>query len=299
MAASLRHLKHQLPVLGALARTAVQSLRGARTTGTPLVGQRLVDEVDPPPQDLVDDYIRAVGGSHASWQGQLPPHLFPQWGFPLMSRTLANVPYDLSKVLNGGCRIEVHHPLPAQERLHLEASLVDIDDDGYRAVLHQRLTTGLIGQAPAVTAHVYAIVPYKRREGPRKPKPEVPETSTASEAWQLDARAGLDFAILTGDFNPIHWIPLAGRAAGFGGCILHGFATLARTWEGIARYASSGDPTQLATLDARFVSPLKLPGTAELHVGPADAEAHTVHVGPSPGSRAIMTASYTLKESSP
>ena len=43
----------------------------------------------------------------------------------------------------------------------------------------------------------------------------------------------LDFAKLTGDFNPIHWVPAYARASGFRSCILHGFATMSYAMEAI------------------------------------------------------------------
>ena len=37
---------------------------------------------------LIRDYIRHVGGDPAWYRGRVPPHFFPQWGFPLGARAL-------------------------------------------------------------------------------------------------------------------------------------------------------------------------------------------------------------------
>ena len=81
---------------------------------------------------------------------------------------------------------------------------------------------------------------------------------------QLERDAGLAFSLLTGDFNPIHWVARAGVAAGFGGPILHGFSMFARAIEGIVRARFAGDVTRVRAWDARFTRPLRLPSAVAL-----------------------------------
>ena len=64
----------------------------------------------------------------------------------------------------------------------------------------------------------------KKREPSR-----VPGDARELSFWNLSASAGLEFAKLTGDFNPIHWVPAYARASGFRNVILHGFATMETT----------------------------------------------------------------------
>ena len=59
----------------------------------------------------------------------------------------------------GGCRLEINAPLPAKETLHARARLEDIDDNGRRAVIHQRVATGTGAHPDAVVGHLYAVVP--------------------------------------------------------------------------------------------------------------------------------------------
>jgi acyl dehydratase len=92
----------------------------------------------------------------------------------------------------------------------------------------------------------------------------VPHNAHELGRWSLAHDAGLAFALLTGDLNPIHWLTRAGVAAGFGGPILHGFAMLARAFEGVARTSFAGDVSQLRTIDARFTRPLRLPADVGL-----------------------------------
>src|SRR5690606_12288746 len=154
--------------------------------------------------------------------------------------------------MNGGCRMQVNSQLPLGERLSVTARLRSIDDDGRRVVLQQHVVTGTADQPEAVVADFFAIVPLprKRDDGaqaeaagdkrPRKDKPRVPAGAREIGFWRLPANAGLDFAKLTGDFNPIHWIPRYARASGFRNVILHGFSTMARAAEGLNRGLFAG-----------------------------------------------------------
>ena len=299
MSISPLHLFRQGPVLRALAATVVRSLRGgAGGAGGPaeIPGPVLTETVAPRHPALVRDYLRAVGGQPSAYRGVLPPHLHPQWGFPLLSRAMAPLPYDVSKVVNAGCRLEIRHPLPANEPLELEAQLTAVDDDGRRALVTQRLVTGTASQPRALVADVTALFPLKRARGAQKrPKKEpvrIPRGARELDSWRLGANAGLDFALLTGDFNPIHWIAPYARMAGFKNTILHGFATMARAVETMNRQLLSGDPTRLETLDVRFVRPVVLPGRVGVFV---DDEGG-VYVGKAPCAPACLTGTYTLRK---
>ena len=72
--------------------------------------------------------------------------------------------------------------------------------------------------------------------------------------YRLKADAGLDFAKLTGDFNPVHWVPAYARALGFPNTILHGFGTLARAVEGLNRGVFAGGVDALRRVGGRRVA---------------------------------------------
>ena len=112
---------------------------------------------------------------------------------------------------------------------------------------------------------------------------------------RADAQAGLSFAALTGDVNPIHWLGPYARAFGFRRPILHGFATMARAWEGLVRTLAKGDPTRLAFVDARFVQPLPFPADVGLFVD----DARGVWVGDAPGGVAYLEGSFGLRGDAP
>ena len=144
MAVPTRYILHQGPVIGAIARAAVVALRSASGKAnqppSQVPGPIVSASISPRPADLVRDYIRHVGGDPAWYRGQVPAHLFPQWVFPLQARGLEGLQYPLQRVLNGGSRLQMNAPLPLNQRFELKVQLIDIDDNGRRAVIHQRAT---------------------------------------------------------------------------------------------------------------------------------------------------------------
>lgn len=289
-----RHALHQGPVVASLLRTALAAARQRPTSAPTTPTTAITGTLPPRPADLVRDYIRFVGGSPKAYRGELPPHLFPQWGFPLQARTLGAVPYDLTKVLNGGCRMEWNAPIAADEPLHVRTWLDDIDDNGKRAVLRQKLITGTRAQAEALVTTTYAIVPLPRpKDTPkvRKERARVDLDWREVGRWRLAPNAGLQFALLTGDFNPVHWVPAYARMAGFKNTINHGFSTLARAVETLGSALWAGDVHRWHTIDVKFTRPLVLPASVGVFVGDGEFA-----VGDAPGGPAYLTGTFTLRE---
>lgn len=306
MGASNKHILRQLPVLKALGQTAAQALlqnvRGlpARSPGDVIApGATLVSHVPARDPELVRDYVRHVGGDPGAYKKRIPPHLFPQWTFPLAAETLVGLPYPLAKVVNGGCRVEVRADIPSGEPLIVQAQLAGVDENERRVVLHQRIVTGSADVPEAVVVDQYPIVPLPRtgegdggangKKAAAKERPRVPEGARELAYWRISASAGLDFAKLTGDFNPVHWVPVYARAAGFRHTILHGFATLARAWEGIQTGLLKGS-AEIRVMDVKFTKPLVLPAKVGLYV-----QGDGVWVGDAPGGPAYLAGTFATK----
>jgi acyl dehydratase len=299
MPVSTKHVLQQGPVLATLAGAAVAALRQqldaklgrpAPTGMPPVPSQEFSATIPARPDDLIRDYVRNCGGDASAYRGMVPAHMFPQWGFPLSAKTLAGIPYPLVRVLNGGCRLQMNLPLPSGEPIHVRARLEDIDDNGRRAVLHQRVVTGTDSAPEAVVADLYAIVPLASgKDGKREPKvtARVPDDAEELQRWRIGPQAGLEFAKLTGDFNPVHWVRSYARAAGFRSTILHGFATMARAIEGLQRTIFAGSVHALRVVDVKFTKPLVLPAKVGLYV-----RGHELYVGDAPGGPAYLVGTF-------
>jgi acyl dehydratase len=290
-----RHIVHQRRMIASLSgvtlNALLQRVRKSASGLEALPGPELCDELPAPPSELIRDYLQHVGAKPRANPEEIPPHLFPHWSMPLAARTLRRLPYPLLRVVNGGCRLEINAALRAGEPLHVRARLESVNDDGRRAVIHQRIVTGQSGCADALVAHVYAIVPSgagRREKGlrPAKEAPRVPASAREIDRLSLSRRAGLEFALLTGDFNPVHWIPAYARALGHQGTILHGFGSMARAFESLERALFAPTRDKIRVLDVRFVRPLVLPATVGVHV-----EGDALFLG-SRGEPALLTGSF-------
>lgn len=299
MGVPAKHIFEQGPVIAALGRTALsvlaQQLDGRKASGPPpMPGPEFNRTVRPRSAALCTDLIKWAKGQPSGWRGIVPSYLFPQWAFPVLTRTLSGIDYPLSRGLNAGCRMQVNTPLPAGEPLSISAQLVEVDDDGRRAILRQRLVTSTPTAPDAMVCDFQVLIPLKRSDtsAPKKEKPRVPGHARELARFKLDGRAGLDFALLTGDFNPIHWIPAAARASGFKNTILHGFGTFALTVEGLNRALFAGDTSRLEVLDVRFTRPLVLPASVGLYIDDDSG----VWIGDAPNGPAYMAGTYQARQ---
>jgi hypothetical protein len=303
MSVSLKFIRYQGPVLRGMGEAAVGALKqrlgkNGKTGGTPtLPGPEHHLTVSPRPAELVNAYLRWVGGDPASYKGRVPAHLFPQWGFPLTGKMMDGLSYPMLAAMNGGCKLTINGTLPAGEPLEVTGRLDAVDDNGQRAILDQRVVTGTKSNPEAVVAHLYVFVPLKRDDkangkanGKAKDKARVPVDAREIAFFKLGAKAGLDFAKLTGDFNPVHWVPRWAKAFGFRNVILHGFGTMARAIEALNRGLFAGDVTALAEIDVRFTRPLVLPARVGVYV-----RGDKVWVGDAPGGPAYLEGTFKLR----
>ena len=120
----------------------------------------------------------------------------------------------------------------------------------------------------------------------------MPMHATELARWRLRLDAGLDFAKLTGDFNPVHWVTPYARAFGFRNRILHGFSTMARAIEGLNRNLFAGSIKGLRTFDCKFTRPLVLPAKVGLYIHDGEDGTQQVFVGDAPGGPAYLVGSF-------
>ena len=293
MSVSMFHVLEQGPVLQALGKAALSTWKRPHAAALPsLPGPWMEAVVRPRSPELLRDYIRHVGGDPSAYRNTVPAHLFPQWTFPLGATLLQGLPYPLVKVLNAGCRMEQKAPLPAGEVLHIRARLESVDVQDARVLITQKFVTGTRTQPECLVSEIRALVPLAAPKGAsasggksgKKPPILVPTDVREIGFFRVPRQAGLEFAKLTGDFNPIHWIPAAARASGFRSCILHGFSTLARAVEVLNRQVYSGAPHRWSSVDVRFVKPLLLPARVGVYVDSSGR----LFVGDAPGGVAYM-----------
>lgn len=289
MEASLTNIRYQLPSLKAMGKVIRKSLLQGQDGKIPQLPSSDIQETLPPrPKGLVHQYIHYVGGDPKIYQGLIPFHMFPQWSVPILAKNMLNLPYDFTKILNAGCRIQVNGPLRLEEPLTLTARLEEVDDNGERAILTSRLITETPTSPNALVTYQTQIVPLAKKSKKEKKEPaRVPHEAKLLDVQKLKKTAGLEFALLTGDFNPLHWLPLWAKASGFRSPILHGYASMARTLEVVLQKHLHGQIDQFRDIDIRFTYPLPIPGKAGVYVFE-----DKFYLGSANGGRAYLVGQY-------
>lgn len=261
-----REMLTPVPVPASLAREQFPAMAGM-TTGLflsltpPALKTRLIDmdrerslAAAPPSAELLRHYLAWCGAPADRYPGHLPPHFFAKYGMALVAKLTGQAPYNMTSVLNQGCRFRVNALIPAGERILLRGRLIDCTEDGPRVRVHARVTAGWAGEPDAMTVDSYAAVMLGKQKKAARPARVEPEFETVGR-WATDRHDGQRFFYLTGDFNPIHTIWAVGSRTRFGGCILHGFGSLARSWE----FLADAGHDDIADFDVRFLKPNLMP----------------------------------------
>ena len=287
-------LRQQGPAIEATLR--LLGARGKQALATP--GPWIEEEIAPRPRSLVDNFIRTIHGKPEAWPGVLPPTMVPQWGWPALTRALHGLPYDLTRVVNAGCTWQALAPLPDDQPLRLRARLERVDDDGRRALFFLSLETGTREVPDALRCTLTVFCPLPRKQGqeerPRADRPLVPADATEIGRTTLPRDLGWRFGQVSGDLNPIHWVPAWAKLLGFGGVILHGFCTAGIAAEQIIANTLDGEPSRLRGLEARFTQSLRLPAEVGIYLGPADAGRRPLHVGTAAGTPAFLVGAVDV-----
>ncbi len=247
-------LREQLPAITGMTTGLLMSLT------PPALKNAFIDQarertlrVAAPSDRLVDHYVAWSGAPPERYSDTLPAHFFAKYGMGLVARLTGQVPYSMLNVLNQGARFQVRDLIPRGETIELRGRLMECSEEGPRVRVHTQVTAGWSGNPDAMTVDSFAAVMRGKPQKKRRARRQEPAFKTVG-SWSADRHEGQRFFYLTGDFNPIHtfW-PLARRTR-FGGYILHGFGSLARSWEAIQNAGQ-----EIIDADLRFVKPNLLP----------------------------------------
>ncbi|MEG1856904.1 MAG: MaoC/PaaZ C-terminal domain-containing protein [Acinetobacter sp.] len=207
--------------------------------------------IEPPNNDLVDHYVKWSGAQPNKYNDSIPPHMVSQWGLSFATRLLLQTNYPLSQVINQGVSLKIHGKIPRNEKLLIQAKISHVDERNGLARVSVQIMTGTISQPELVETvlHMAFILPNFKKT--KRTESTDHKQWIAQGEWSVRSDDGFKFALLTGDFNPIHWVGLLAKFSNFGQKVLHGFGVFVRSFELLH------EPIQ--QIDVRFLKPIKLP----------------------------------------
>lgn len=255
MSVSPQLLRHQWHNISAFAIGAVHAYNPFRDRGL----RPWQESLPAPTNDLINAFSDWVGARPGRYDREVPVALaVSQVALAGIARLTMQAPYAMPSVLNQGVRLEIHQPLPRGEAVHLIGELLDASDDGYRARIHSRLVLGTRSAPQALTIESIAAVILRQRATDKTPVARQTTNWQTIGQWQASATAGREFFYLTGDFNPIHTLPVVARRTRFRGCIMHGYGAMSQLIECLQNQLDT-QGAQLHSLDLRFIRPVPLP----------------------------------------
>lgn len=168
----------------------------------------------------------------------------------------ARFPYAVPGLIHTRNELRLHDIPQAGSGLEMQVSVLPRPDTGdvQRIVFSVEITQS--GRKVVSCVSEYLIPKKGRRKRAGKAEPEKLPESFSSMAWAVEQSLIRRYAIVAGDYNPIHLSSLLARAFGFRRAIAHGMYSVGRAAAAIERQA--GRP--LTAISADFKRPLHLPG---------------------------------------
>jgi MaoC like domain len=243
--------EHQATLTG-LGKIFLRSFKKAKAVQSDWQALAPIKEIIKAPSDeLVNHYIQWSGAPLSKYSNTIPAHMVSQWGLSFATRLLLQTAYPLSQVINQGVSLKIYGDIPRNEKLLIQAKIATVDERNGLARLSVQIITGTITQPELVETvlHMAFMLPHFKKS--KRTESRDDKIWQAVGEWSATADDGFKFALLTGDFNPIHWIGPLAKMSSFGQKVLHGFGMFARSFELL--------PEPVQQIDVRFLKPVKLP----------------------------------------
>lgn len=252
------------------------------------------EEVPPRSNELIDEYIRYLKGNRNAYDDSVPFHFFPQWAFPLISRSLRDLPISFIQIMNAGFKAEIRAPIPRNESIAVSSKLIQIEQKHNIIYFTVRVISQTKSAPNALTVYLTTLIrmPKDKKEKDLTKTTEdfsIPFDSTEIASFYFFDTTGFDYSILSGDINPIHWLSPYARQLGFKNVILHGFASSAFCIEALQQNCFLGYIHKLKEIEIKFTKPLILPAKPKLYI-----KQHFFYLGDSKLSRAYLVGNYKI-----
>jgi acyl dehydratase len=162
---------------------------------------------------------------------------------------MPGIDVDLVTALHGRQELTIHEPLPVCGQARLTSRIAEVHDKGSAAVIVIESATDYFTTRTSIFARGAGGFGGSRGPSDRVPPPgREPDAVLLSPTWPDQAL----WYRLCGDRNPLHVDPGFAAAAGFPRPILHGLCTYGVVCKAVIDGLLDGDPSRVASYDARF-----------------------------------------------
>lgn len=197
----------------------------------------------------------------SSAEGLLAPPCFAfTYSSPGMARVLGrpDLGVDFLRLVHGEQEFRYHQPAWSNQTVASEAVIAAIEtkDTGETLTIDTRATNE-VGELLTESRFVFFIRAKGGVSGKKTPEPEPARDWLFKTVMEVTPDQATRYGQASGDRNPIHMDPEAGKRAGLGGVILHGLCTMAFASQAVIDGCLDGDATRLKRFGNRFARPVR------------------------------------------
>lgn len=255
------------------------------------------EELEPRSNSLIDEYIKFLKGNLSAYKDYVPFHFFPQWAFPIIGRSLSDLPFSFIQIMNAGYKIQINSHIGRNQNIFVRSKLIKIEQKKNYFYFTIRIISETKNSPEALVAHLTTLIRLPKQEKKENKQESTKKTEDYSipfeakeiASFQFSDKTGLDYAILTGDINPVHWLQFYAKFMGFKNVILHGFASSAFCIEAINNNLFSGNIFKIKEWEVKFTKPLILPAKPKLFY---IKEENSIYLGDTKLSRAYLVGNF-------
>jgi acyl dehydratase len=211
---------------------------------------------------------RITNPRHAPGPDQVPPVIYPVvHGLPLMAVVTTDPELNVENplmIVHGEEEIIHYRPMRPAEDLVFTPSIESVADKGKGATYVARITAetpgGELVSDQYATIFVRGAGSGAERPSGERPAPPTKGDEVANFVVHVDEGMPAEYAVASGDLNPIHTDPSVAMAVGLPGVINHGLGTLSIVSGGLVDELAAGDPTRVGRVQVRFTD-MVIPGS--------------------------------------
>ena len=240
---------------------------------------------------------------HDAGEHQVPSVIYPVViGLPLMSVVSTDPELNLENplmIVHGEEEIVHYRSMKPGESLIFTPSVESVEDKGAGAIYVARVT-GATPDGEAVndqyaTVFVRGAGSGSERPSSEKPPPPVRGDQVVSFTKHVDEEMPAEYAVASGDHNPIHTDADVATAVGLPGVINQGLGTLSIVSGGLVDDLAEGDPARISRIHVRFTD-MVIPGSDLATAVFASAGDEFVFETTRPDGSVVMVGTVEVKQ---